>query len=172
VDSEAFEQVLEVNLLGTWRTVRAALPHVVARKGYVLVVASVAALIPTPSMAAYGMSKAGAEAFARALRLELAPGGTDVGVAYFGAIDTEMVTGLREAPGIDQLLTALPAVLGQPVPAADAGAAIVRGISRRAPIVCAPSWVGALLALRGELAPFERLLGRLPAVSRLVEGRR
>jgi hypothetical protein len=32
--------------------------------------------------------------------------------------------------------------------------------------------VPALLALRGPLAPFERLLGRVPAVSRLIAGRR
>jgi NAD(P)-dependent dehydrogenase (short-subunit alcohol dehydrogenase family) len=109
-DPGAFEQVLEVKLLGVWRTVRAALPHVVERRGYVLVTASVAAAIPTPTFAAYGMAKAGVEAFGRALRLELAPTGTAVGVAYFGAIDTAMVAGLRDAPGLDQLLAALPAV--------------------------------------------------------------
>jgi NAD(P)-dependent dehydrogenase (short-subunit alcohol dehydrogenase family) len=171
-DPVAFEQVMEVNLLGVWRTVRAALPHVVERQGYVLVTASVAAAIPMPTFAAYGMAKAGVEAFGRALRLELAPTGTAVGVAYFGAIDTAMVAGLRDAPGLDQLLAALPSALGRPVPAANAGAAVVHGINRRRAIVYAPSWVPALLALRGPLAPFERLLGRVPAVSRLIAGRR
>lgn len=33
IDSDAFEQVVEINLLGVWRTVRAALPYVVARRG-------------------------------------------------------------------------------------------------------------------------------------------
>jgi len=32
MDPDAFERVLDVNLLGVWRTVRAALPHVVARR--------------------------------------------------------------------------------------------------------------------------------------------
>jgi NAD(P)-dependent dehydrogenase (short-subunit alcohol dehydrogenase family) len=172
VDPAAFEQVLEINLLGVWRSVRAALPHVVARKGYVLVVASVAAVVPMPTFAAYGMSKAGVEAFGRALGLELAPGGTGVGVAYFGAIDTDMVTGLRDAPGIDQLLSALPATLGRPIPVSDAGAAIVRGITRRTATVHAPRWVPVLLALRGPLAPLDRLLGRIPGISRLIEGTR
>jgi NAD(P)-dependent dehydrogenase (short-subunit alcohol dehydrogenase family) len=170
-DPAAFEQVLDVNLLGVWRTVRATLPHVVARRGYVLVTASIAAAIPMPTFAAYAMAKAGVEAFGRALRLELAPTGTAVGVAYFGAIDTAMVAGLREAPGLNELLAALPSALGRPVPAANAGAAVVRGISRRQPTVYAPGWVPALLALRGQLAPFERMIGRVPAVSRLIRGR-
>jgi len=169
-DPAAFEQVLEVDLLGVWRTVRAALPHVVARKGYVLVVASVAAVIPTPTMAAYGMAKAGVEAFGRALRIELARSGTAVGVAYFGVIATDMMHELRESPALDQLVSALPGPTGRPSPPADAGAAIVHGIERRRAIVYAPGWVPALLALRGPLAAFEHLLGRLPAMARLIEG--
>ena len=37
----AFERVLEVNMLGVWRTVHAALPHVVASRGHMVVVASI-----------------------------------------------------------------------------------------------------------------------------------
>src|SRR3954464_6828715 len=43
IEPEAFEQTIEVNLLGVWRTIRTALPHVVERKGYVLPIASLAA---------------------------------------------------------------------------------------------------------------------------------
>src|SRR5207244_11566913 len=82
---------IEVNLLGGWRTVRAARPHVVARRGYVLPIASVAAAVHPPLMAAYTASKAGVEAFADSLRAELAHTGTAVGCAYFGFIDTDMV---------------------------------------------------------------------------------
>ena len=35
-DPEAFERTIEINLLGVWRTVRACLPHVIERRGYVL----------------------------------------------------------------------------------------------------------------------------------------
>jgi NAD(P)-dependent dehydrogenase (short-subunit alcohol dehydrogenase family) len=169
-DPAVFEKVLEVDLLGVWRSVRATLPHVVARKGYVLVVASVAAVIPTPTMAAYGMAKAGAESFGRSLRIELAPAGTAVGVAYFGVIATDMMHDLRASPALDQLVAGLPGPLGRPTPAAAAGAAIMRGIERRAAIVYAPRWVPVLLTLRGQLAPFERVLGRLPGMSRLIAG--
>ena len=47
-DVAAYERVLEVNLMGSIRTVRAFLPHVIARRGYVLQVASAAAFAPAP----------------------------------------------------------------------------------------------------------------------------
>src|SRR5262245_22166522 len=93
MDPDAFERVIEVNLLGAWRTVRACLPHIVERRGYVLVVASMAAVAHTPGMSAYAASKAGVEAFANAVRIEVRPLGVDVGVAYFSWIDTDMVRG-------------------------------------------------------------------------------
>jgi NAD(P)-dependent dehydrogenase (short-subunit alcohol dehydrogenase family) len=38
IDEARFERVVEVDLLGVWRTVRAALPHVIAARGHVPVV--------------------------------------------------------------------------------------------------------------------------------------
>src|SRR5438105_15935434 len=90
---DAFERPLEVHLLGTWRTVRACLPHIIATRGYVLVVASLAAIAHGPGMAAYTASKAGAEALAECLRLEVRPLGGHVGDAYFSRIATHMVAG-------------------------------------------------------------------------------
>jgi NAD(P)-dependent dehydrogenase (short-subunit alcohol dehydrogenase family) len=58
----AFEQVIEINLIGNYRTLRACLPALLARRGYSLTVASVAAIAHAPGMAAYAASKAGAEA--------------------------------------------------------------------------------------------------------------
>jgi len=70
MDPDAFTRVIEVNLLGVYRTVRAALPHVTARSGYVLPIASLAAALHGPMMAAYSASKAGVEALADSLRTE------------------------------------------------------------------------------------------------------
>src|SRR5687768_10313715 len=53
IDPRAFERTVEVNLMGVWRTVRTCLPHVIERRGYVLVVASLAAAVHGPGMAAY-----------------------------------------------------------------------------------------------------------------------
>lgn len=108
VDPAAFERVVEVNLLGVWRTVRAALPHVRARRGYILMTSSIAAAIPCPTVAGYAASKAGIEAFGRALRIELAHTGTQVGIAYFGAVDTELVRGLITRPALREGLEKMP----------------------------------------------------------------
>src|ERR671916_484467 len=90
IDPRAWERTVEVNLFGVWRTVRTCLPHVIERRGYVLVVASLAAALHAPGMASYAASKAGAEAFANSLRAEVKHLDVDVGVGYFGFIDTDM----------------------------------------------------------------------------------
>ncbi|MFB7716814.1 short-chain dehydrogenase/reductase [Nocardia sp. NPDC056100] len=167
IDPAEFERVIDINLLGVWRTVRAALPFVRERRGYVLAISSIAAVIPCPTMPAYAASKAGVEQFTRALRMELADTGIAVGTAYFGAIDTPMVARMRNEPGLNQLLERL-GFAGRPVPVGHAAAAIVRGIESRHRTVSAPAYVPALLALRSVLAWTDPLLARLPAIRELV----
>ena len=61
VDPATFRRVIDVNITGVFNTVRAALPELLRRKGYVLVVSSAAAYAPAPGLAAYNASKAGVE---------------------------------------------------------------------------------------------------------------
>src|SRR3954465_1446737 len=82
VGPDSVEDTWEVNLHGVWRTARAALPHVLARRGHLLLVASAAAIVPTAGLGAYSASKAAVEALGRSLRAELRPHGVTVGVAY------------------------------------------------------------------------------------------
>lgn len=169
MEPATFDQVIEINLLGVYRTVRAALPHVVERQGYVLVVASMAAAIPMPTFAAYGASKAGADAFAHALRLELASTGTQVGVAYFGVIETDMLEGMKAHQGIMGLLADTRLPIGKTVPVSEAGAAILRGVERRSSRVIAPRYVSVLVETRGMFDHFDKLLGRHTALARAIE---
>jgi NAD(P)-dependent dehydrogenase (short-subunit alcohol dehydrogenase family) len=153
-DPEVWERVVEVNLLGVFRTVHACLPHVLERRGYVLVVTSVAAITPVfPFSSSYGASKAGAEGFARSLRLELLDHGVDVGVGYFSWMGTDLVSGADEHPAFRFMRSRLKGPLGRTYPVSLAGEAIVRGIERRARTVVAPRWVRALLPVRGVLVP-------------------
>jgi len=145
--------VVEVNLLGVYRTVKAALQHVVERRGYVLVVASLAAALHGGMMANYAMAKAGAEAFANSLRQELAPQGTAVGCAYFGFIDTDMVRDAYDHPASQRARRDAPKWAARPIPVSAAGAAIVSAVEGRRARVWAPRWVGAALALRGIMMP-------------------
>ena len=62
---------IEVNLLGVWRSVRAALPEIARRQGHVVVVASIYAFFNGVGAAPYAMAKAGVEQLGRALRVEL-----------------------------------------------------------------------------------------------------
>jgi NAD(P)-dependent dehydrogenase (short-subunit alcohol dehydrogenase family) len=153
MDPRAFEKTIEVNLLGAWRTVRTCLPQVIERKGYVLVTASLAAAAHSPGMAAYAASKAGAEAFANSLRGEVKRLGVDVGVAYFGFIDTDMVRGADTHPAISKLRDDSLGPLGKTHPVSAVGRAVLAGMEGRSRTVTVPRWVKAVLYLRGVLQP-------------------
>jgi NAD(P)-dependent dehydrogenase (short-subunit alcohol dehydrogenase family) len=152
-DPAAFERTIEINLLGVWRTVRAALPHVIDSQGYVLVIASLAAAMHGPGMAAYSASKAGAEAFADSLRVEMKSHGVDVGVGYFSFIDTDMVRGGDAHPAIGHLRKEAPWPFRRTYPLSQAGKGIADGIEQRRRWVVVPAWGRALLVLRTALAP-------------------
>jgi NAD(P)-dependent dehydrogenase (short-subunit alcohol dehydrogenase family) len=163
MDPTAFERTIEVNLLGTWRTVRACLPHVIARRGYLLIVASLAVAAQLPGMAAYAASKAGVEAFANSLRAELKHLGVDVGVGYFSWIATDMVAASDAHPAMGFARARLPGPLGKTYPISAAGEAVVDGIERRRRWVVAPLWIRSLLVLRGVLSPVFDAGGRQSA---------
>jgi NAD(P)-dependent dehydrogenase (short-subunit alcohol dehydrogenase family) len=153
IDPAAFERTLEVNLVGVWRTVRSCLPHVIERRGYVLVIASLAAALHGPGLAAYAASKAGAEAFADALRAEVKHLGVDVGVGYFGFIDTDLVRGADAHPAIGTMREEIPGPIKRTYPVSAVGRAVADGIDRRSRWVVVPGWLRPLLVLRTALAP-------------------
>src|SRR2546422_516961 len=66
VSPESFERVLDVNLMGVYRTVDAALPEIVRRRGHVVVISSIYAFVNGVAAAPYAMSKAAVEALGRA----------------------------------------------------------------------------------------------------------
>ncbi len=148
-DPAYFEKVVEVNLMGVYRTVHACLSHVIERRGYILVVASAAALVHAPGMAAYAMSKAGAEAFANSLRQEVHHHGVGVGVGYFSWIDTDLVRGADAHPALAGRRDRLPAFARKTYPVSAVGDAVLEGVEKRARSVFVPRWVGVMKALRG-----------------------
>ena len=97
-DPEAFDRVITVNLLGAWLTVRAVLPHVIAAQGYILFVSSLAGTVQGPLHAAYNSSKAGLQALANTLRLEVQGLGVDIGTAHIIYTATETGRGAVEHP--------------------------------------------------------------------------
>ena len=151
---ETFERVLDVNLMGVYRTVDAALPEIVRRRGHVVVISSVYAFVNGVGEIPYAMSKAAVEQLGRALRVELAQHGASASVAYFGFIDTEMVhQGLDRDPLANKMIASLPKPLHKRLPPKAAGEAIVRGVERRQPRIIQPRRWAAIAALRGILGP-------------------
>jgi NAD(P)-dependent dehydrogenase (short-subunit alcohol dehydrogenase family) len=156
--TEGFDRVIDVNLMGVVRTVEAALPEIIRRKGHVVVIASVYAFSNGLGATPYAISKAGVEQFGRALRLELVQHGASASVAYFGFIDTEMVRRIIDAdPLADSIFETYPRLLRKRLPPKVAGEAIVTGIERRAPRIIRPRrWV-VMSVLRGILGPLTDL---------------
>jgi NAD(P)-dependent dehydrogenase (short-subunit alcohol dehydrogenase family) len=149
VDPVMFKRVLDVNVLGVFHTVRAALPSLIERKGYILVVSSLAAFAPAPGLAAYNASKAGVEHFANALRLEVAYLGVDVGTAHMSWIDTPLVRDARaDLSAFRQMLDVLPGPLGKTTSVEACVSAFVNGLERRKRRIYVPGWVGAIAAAR------------------------
>lgn len=149
---DEWERVIDVNLLGVYRTVHAGLEHVIARGGQVVVVSSVYAFMNGVMLSPYAVAKAGVEQLGRALRLELAPHGASATVAYFGFVDTEMVRqGFeqgRQLFGEDRGLLARTIISPE-----RAGEAVAVAIERRRPRVIAPRWWAIASTLRGVLGP-------------------
>jgi NAD(P)-dependent dehydrogenase (short-subunit alcohol dehydrogenase family) len=167
---EEWERVVEVDLMGVWRTVRAALPQISERNGQLVLIASLAAFVNGTMLSPYATAKAGVEALGRSLRTELAPFGASATVAYFGWIDTEMVReGLDRKPGGKRLQEALPKWFFRRLTPDVAGAAIVRGIEERAPRVFAPRWWRYVSALRGLVNPLlDRRTERDAKIARMI----
>jgi NAD(P)-dependent dehydrogenase (short-subunit alcohol dehydrogenase family) len=147
-DPATFDRVIEVNLLGSVATARAFLPALVRSRGYLLQIASLAALTPAPMMAAYCASKAGVEGFAHCLRAEVAGDGVGVGVAYLSWTDTDMVRGAERNTGLETMRASLPFPLNRTCPLAPAVERLADGIERRAPHVYGQGWVRLLQPLR------------------------
>lgn len=165
VDPEAFKRLLDINVLGVFHTVRATLPSVIERRGYVLIVSSLAAYAAAPGLAPYNASKAAVEQFANALRLEVGYRGVDVGSAHMSWIDTAMVRDTKaDLSTFTEMLSKLPWPLSVTTSIDKCGAAFVAGIEGRKSRVFCPSWVGAVRWLKPVLST---RLGEAP-VARFV----
>jgi NAD(P)-dependent dehydrogenase (short-subunit alcohol dehydrogenase family) len=149
VDPEAFRTLIDVNVVGVFNTVRAALPSVIDRRGYVLIVSSAAAFAASPGLAPYNAAKAGVEQFANALRLEVTHHGVDVGCAHMLWIDTPLVQDAKsDLPSFRKMLDHLPGPLGSTTSVEACGKAFVKGIEARKRYVYCPSYVSVMRWLK------------------------
>ncbi|MGW3041403.1 SDR family oxidoreductase [Kitasatospora sp. NPDC001159] len=158
-DHRAFSRVIEVNLLGSVATARAFLPALTESRGYLLQIASLAALTPAPLMSAYCASKSGVEAFAHSLRAEVAYQGVKVGVGYLSWTDTDMVRGADQDAVLKQMRSRLPWPANKTYPLEPAVDRIVAGITRRSPHVYAQAWLRGMQPVRWLLPSLIAVVG-------------
>lgn len=99
---EEWERVIAVNLNGVAHGARAALPHLKASHGALIVVSSSEGPVALPYQSAYGASKAGVHALMRSLRLEMRKQGCDVRVTEImpSGINTPIFSQARTRIGV------------------------------------------------------------------------
>ncbi|UCC61274.1 MAG: SDR family oxidoreductase [Dehalococcoidia bacterium] len=81
---EVCAAVARTNLMGCIFMTRAAIPHLLATKGQVVFISSIAGLFGLPGASIYCATKKALTGLAESLRLELIPMGLHVGVVYLG----------------------------------------------------------------------------------------
>ena len=93
MDEEVWDEMIEVNLTGQWKTIRAAVPHVIAggKGGSVVITSSLAAIYANPNTAHYTAAKAGLVGFMKVLAKELAPNRIRVNTVHPTTVATDMI---------------------------------------------------------------------------------
>ncbi|ULP37843.1 mycofactocin-coupled SDR family oxidoreductase [Mycolicibacterium rufum] len=93
MSEEQWDTVIDVNLNGTWRTIKAAVPAMIeaGNGGSIIIVSSSAGTKATPGNAHYSASKHGLVALTNALAIEAGEFGIRVNSIHPYSIDTPMV---------------------------------------------------------------------------------
>lgn len=170
ISTEDWERVVDVNLMGVWRTVRAGLPEVVANQGQLVLVSSSYAHVNGTLNSSYAVSKASVEALGRALRVELAAHGASATVAYFGYVKTDLISKVFDNELADRFREEIaPSFLTKQMPVEQAAEALVTGIENRSARVIEPRVWRPIFYLRGLLGPLsDKRLEENPKVAEFI----
>ena len=98
---EQSQRILQVNVMGVMHMIHAFLPAMLTAPGprQIVNVASAAAYLPAPNMAAYAASKGAVRQLSEVLAMELAGSNVSVQVIYPGIINTPIIGGVQSRGG-------------------------------------------------------------------------
>lgn len=157
IDDAQWQANLDVNLFTVIRTSRAALPHLIARRGSIINVSSINARLPAPGIAAYNVAKAAVTALSKALAEEFGPQGVRVNTVSPGVVRTApweepggigttvaAALGLEHSEFLDQLPQQFGLTTGRITEPEEVARLIVFLLSG-----CAPNLIGADVAIDG-----------------------
>ena len=91
VDGAEWDELVAVNLTGTWNLISAVLPHLTTEHASIVLVSSVAGISGIPKAAPYTAAKHGVVGLTRALALDLGPQGVTVNAISPGVIGTPLL---------------------------------------------------------------------------------
>ena len=119
----SWQQIIDVNLTGTFLVCQAAIPALLDGGGAIVNVASTAALAAHPWAAAYSASKGGVLALTRTLAIEYAKQGLRANAVCPGSIDTPITGAFNLPDGADaKLLHRITSPVGMAQPSVIAAA--------------------------------------------------
>ena len=153
IPGEEWERVFEVDLLGVWRTVRAALPQIVERRGQMVVVSSVYAFANGMRNSPYAVAKAGVEALGRVAAGRAGPARRERQRRLLRLGRHRAGPGRLRPAGRRAGSRAQPRLPAQADHPRRGRRRAVRGIEERAPRIFAPKWWRYVSALRGLINP-------------------
>ncbi len=93
MDEEVWQTMLDVNLTGVWKSLKASVPHIIAggRGGAVVITSSLAAIYANPNTAHYSAAKAGLVMLSKVLAKELGPQSIRVNTVHPTTVATDMI---------------------------------------------------------------------------------
>ena len=93
MDEAVWDEMIETNLTGQWKTIRAAVPHIIngGRGGSVVITSSLAAIYANENTAHYSAAKAGLIMLMKVLAKELAPHSIRVNTIHPTTVATDMI---------------------------------------------------------------------------------
>lgn len=100
-----WNQVLSINLNGTFFLVKAAIPHIKQQGGSIIITSSISGnrVFSQAGFTAYSTSKAALAAFAKMAALELAKYHIRVNVICPGGIETNFKESIKRSPDLDEI---------------------------------------------------------------------